>query len=76
MQEVTAADFAEALEDSRATVTAAMEEEYKKMRGELKKRAAETGTSIGFITEGMLSSTREHKHQPAPAAELDAKTKE
>jgi transitional endoplasmic reticulum ATPase len=66
VQEVTAADFAAALEDSRATVTAAMEEEYKKMRGELKKRAAETGSSIGFIHEGMLESTREHKHRPAP----------
>ena len=43
MKQVTAADFAEALEDSRATVTPAMEEEYEKMRGELKKRAAETG---------------------------------
>ena len=72
VQEVTAADFAAALEDSRATVTAAMEEEYKKMRGELKKRAAETGTSIGFVPEGMLSSTREHKHAPA-SAELDGK---
>ena len=71
VQQVTAADFAEALEDSRATVTAAMEEEYKKMRGELKKRAAETGTSIGFISEGMVAPTREFKH--APAAELDDK---
>jgi transitional endoplasmic reticulum ATPase len=69
VQEVTAADFAAALEDSRATVTAAMEEEYKKMRGELKKRAADTGTSIGFISEGMVASTREYKH--APAAGLD-----
>jgi transitional endoplasmic reticulum ATPase len=69
VQEVNAADFADALEDSRATVTPAMEEEYKKMRGELKKRAAETGTSIGFISEGMVTPTRERKH--APAANLN-----
>jgi hypothetical protein len=35
------------------------------MRGELKKRAAETGTSIGFISEGMVAPTREYKHAPA-----------
>jgi len=69
VQEVTAADFAAALEDSRATVTPAMEEEYKKMRGELKKRAAETGTSIGFISEGMVLPTREYKHAPAASAD-------
>ena len=65
--EVTGADFAEALEDSRATVTPAMEEEYKKMRGELKKRVVEAATGIGFVSEGMLTPTREHKHAPAPA---------
>ncbi len=65
VSEVSAKDFAVALEDSRATVTAKMEEEYKKMRGELKKRAAETGASIGFITDGMLEPTREFKHAPA-----------
>ena len=61
VKEVTAADFTEALADSRATVTAEMEAEYKKMRGELKKRAAEV-TPIGFIHEGMVESTREKKH--------------
>jgi transitional endoplasmic reticulum ATPase len=58
---VTAADFAAALEDSRATVTAEMEDEYMKMKGELKKRAAEV-TPIGFIHEGMVAPTREQKH--------------
>ncbi len=58
---VTAADFTAALEDSRATVTAEMEEEYIKMRGELKKRAAEVHP-IGFLSEGMVVSTREKKH--------------
>ncbi len=65
VQDVTAADFAKALDDSRATVTPAMEEEYKKLRGELKKRAAETGSGIGFISEGMVTPTREYKHAPA-----------
>ena len=58
---VTAADFAAALEDSRATVTAEMEEDYAKMKGELKKRAMAVG-QIGFIAPGMVSSTREAKH--------------
>jgi transitional endoplasmic reticulum ATPase len=58
---VTAADFAEALEDSRPTVTEQMEAEYEAMKGELKKRAMEV-SPIGFITEGMVESTREKKH--------------
>ena len=58
---VTAADFAEALADSRPTVTEQMEAEYAKMKGELKKRALEVST-IGFIHEGMLESTRDRKH--------------
>jgi transitional endoplasmic reticulum ATPase len=59
--EVTAADFAEALEDSRPTVTEQMEADYQAMRGELKKRAMEV-KPMGFISEGMVSSTREKKH--------------
>jgi transitional endoplasmic reticulum ATPase len=61
VQEVTMGDFTEALKDSRASVTPKMEQEYKKMRGELKKRAAEP-MPIGFITEGMVESTRDSKH--------------
>lgn len=64
VKDVTAADFVEALGDSRATVTQAMEEEYKKMRGELKKRAAEV-FPIGFLHEGMVEPTREVKHRAA-----------
>ena len=61
--EVTGADFVEALADSRATVSAEMEGEYLKMKGELKKRAAQvTATQIGFLAPGMVSSTREKKH--------------
>ncbi|RJY09742.1 CDC48 family AAA ATPase [Aurantiacibacter aquimixticola] len=59
--QVTKADFDEAMEDSRATVTAKMEQEYAKMKGELKKRAA-SPQPIGFITEGMVESTRDSKH--------------
>lgn len=61
---VTAADFTEALAESRATVTAEMESEYLKMRGELKKRAAAVRPTIGFISDGMLEPTREFKHGP------------
>lgn len=58
---VTAADFAEALTDSRATVSLEMEEEYGKMKGELKRRAAEVAP-IGFLAPGMVQSTRDRKH--------------
>ncbi len=58
---VNAADFADALKDARATVTAKMEAEYAKMKGELKQRAAEVNP-IGFIHEGMVESTRDKKH--------------
>ncbi len=61
--EVTAEDFRNALADSRATVSAEMESDYLKMKGELKKRAAEvTPNQIGFVTPGMVQSTRERKH--------------
>lgn len=61
--EVTAADFREAMADSRATVSAEMESDYLKMKGELKKRAAEvTPVQIGFVAPGMVQPTRERKH--------------
>ena len=59
--QVTAEDFADALVDSRATVTAELEADYEKMKGELKKRAMEVAP-IGFIAPGMLEPTRERKH--------------
>jgi transitional endoplasmic reticulum ATPase len=62
-KEVTGADFAGALADSRPTVSEGMEAEYLKMQGELKKRAMEV-RPIGFIHEGMLESRRERKHGP------------
>ncbi|MEM6856873.1 MAG: CDC48 family AAA ATPase [Pseudomonadota bacterium] len=59
--EVAAVDFAQALEDSRASVTPRMEAEYRKMRGELKKRAVEVNP-IGFFEPDTLEPTRSKKH--------------
>ena len=59
--EVAAADFAQALEDSRASVTPRMEAEYQKMRGELKKRAVEVNP-IGFFEPDTLEPSRSKKH--------------
>jgi transitional endoplasmic reticulum ATPase len=61
VEQVTGADFTEALAESRATVTAEMEEEYAKMKGELKRRAVAVNP-IGFLHEGMVESTRAKKH--------------
>jgi transitional endoplasmic reticulum ATPase len=61
VDKVTREDFEDALEDSRATVTEEIEEEYRRMKGELKKRAMEV-TPIGFIAPGMVAPTRERKH--------------
>lgn len=58
---VEAEDFAKALEDSRASVTPEMESEYKKMKGELQKRARQV-EPIGFLAPGMVESIREKKH--------------
>lgn len=58
---VGAADFDAAIEESRPTVTPRMEEEYAKMKGELKKRALEV-RPIGFLTDDMVQSTRDKKH--------------
>ena len=59
--DVRGEDFVEALKDLRATVTPEMEAEYEKLKGELKKRAMEV-TPIGFLAPGMVSSTRDKKH--------------
>ena len=61
VSEVAMQDFEAALEDSRATVTPRMESEYRKMRGELKKRAAEVNP-IGFVVPETLQPTRDKKH--------------
>jgi transitional endoplasmic reticulum ATPase len=64
--EVAMQDFETALGDSRATVTTEMEAEYKKMQGELKKRAAEVNP-IGFFAPDKLSPTRASKHGDEPS---------
>ncbi len=61
VDQVNGEDFAQALEASRATVTEQMEEEYGRMKGELKKRAMNPGP-LGFITPGMVTPLRESKH--------------
>ncbi len=58
---VNAADFKAAIADSRPTVTPRMEAEYAKMKGELKKRALEV-RPMGFLTDEMVRSTRDQKH--------------
>ncbi|MET0309739.1 MAG: CDC48 family AAA ATPase [Sphingomonas sp.] len=52
-REVTMAHFDEALQDSRATVTPEMEDEYQAMSGRLKQQASAI-QPIGFIAPGML----------------------
>lgn len=52
-REVTMAHFAQALKDSRATVTPEMESEYEAMQGKLKQQASSI-QPIGFIAPGML----------------------
>ncbi|MEO9462102.1 MAG: CDC48 family AAA ATPase [Marinomonas sp.] len=64
VKKVEMEDFTEALKDSRATVTGKMESEYKKMRGELKKRAVQANP-IGFLHDGMVEPTRDKKHDLA-----------
>ena len=59
-KKVTAADFAEALADSRPTVTERDGRRVPSMRTELKRRAMEV-RPIGFIHEGMLELTRPNK---------------
>ncbi len=52
-KQVTMAHFGEALDDSRATVTPEMEDEYQAMSGRLKQQASAI-QPIGFIAPGML----------------------
>ncbi len=52
---VTMADFEAALDDSRASVSAEMEEEYRQMSARLKQDAVAI-QPIGFISPGSLKS--------------------
>ena len=58
---VTMEDFEAALNDTRASVTEAMERDYEKIQGEIK-QAAMSVDPIGFFAPGMLKPVRERKH--------------
>src|SRR3546814_8956813 len=58
---VTMEDFENALKDTRASVTEAMERDYEKIQGEIK-QAAMSVNPIGFFAPGMLKPIRERKH--------------
>lgn len=58
---VTMEDFETALNDTRASVTEAMEKDYEKIQGEIK-QAAMSVDPIGFFAPGMLKPVRERKH--------------
>ncbi|MDM8009801.1 MAG: CDC48 family AAA ATPase [Parasphingorhabdus sp.] len=53
--------FEKALEDSRASVTQEMEEEYSKMESQLKQNAMRA-EPIGFVAPGMLTPIKDSKH--------------
>ena len=58
---VTMTDFEAALQDTRASVTEAMERDYEKIQGEIKQQAMSVDP-IGFFAPGMLKPVREQKH--------------
>ena len=60
--EVRKSHFEKALEASRATVTPEMETEYQAMEKKLK-QAALVPSGMGFISPGMVKSTRVSKHE-------------
>ena len=53
--------FEKALEDSRASVTPEMEEEYSRMESQLKQNAMRV-EPIGFVAPGMLTPVKDSKH--------------
>jgi transitional endoplasmic reticulum ATPase len=53
--------FEQALDDSRASVTEEMEEEYSKMESQLKQNAMRA-EPIGFVSPGMLTPVKDSKH--------------
>ena len=61
VETVSGKHFDKALDDSRASVTAEMEEEYEKMEAELKRNAMRN-EPIGFVTPGMLTPSNDEKH--------------
>mgnify|MGYP000038178202 CR=1 FL=1 len=69
-KEVTRADFDEALEDARATVTPEMEKDYQKIAGEIKRNAASLNP-IGFVMPGQVTPLRSVKHAAAASGEAE-----
>jgi transitional endoplasmic reticulum ATPase len=58
---ISAADFAAALDETRASVTEAMEKEYEKVQGEIKANALKL-EPMGFFGPGQLKPVRDSKH--------------
>ncbi len=54
-KEVAMAEFEQALEETRASVTPEMERDYEKIQENLKQEARSAGGGIGFIAPGMLT---------------------
>ena len=52
---VTMANFDDALEDTRASVTPEMEKDYERIQASLKQDAMSSAAGIGFIAPGMLT---------------------
>jgi len=61
VETVSMRHFEQALEHSRASVSAEMEQEYEKMEAALKQNALRA-EPIGFVSPGMLKPVRENKH--------------
>jgi transitional endoplasmic reticulum ATPase len=60
--EVNMAHFESGLKSSRASVTEKVEKEYEAIEATLRAKAMQL-EPIGFVTPGMLSSTRDKKHE-------------
>lgn len=60
-KDISAADFAAALDETRASVTEAMEKEYEKVQGEIKANALKL-EPMGFFGPGQLKPVRDSKH--------------
>jgi transitional endoplasmic reticulum ATPase len=63
VSEVSMSHFSQALNASRASVTAEMEEEYKAIESKLKQDAMRPQSmGIGFVSPGMVTPVRDSKH--------------
>jgi len=62
VEQVAMTHFEQALEASRASVSAEVEREYEQIEANLREKAMRADTGIGFVTPGMLTPTRSEKH--------------